>query len=64
MAKFVIATGAAPHMKLSRSGREFTAIGPFMTFDSHDSAYDYIVSQTDKVPLKGIRAEILEDLSL
>lgn len=64
MGSFVIAMGAAPHMKLDRSGRSFSAVEPPMPFDSHDAAYDYILRHTEQEPLKGVRAEILEDLSL
>ena len=35
-----------------------------MPFDSHDAAYDYLLRHNDEDPLKGVRAEILEDLSL
>ena len=31
---------------------------------SHDAAYDYLLRHNDEDPLKGVRAEILEDLSL
>ncbi|SCY93581.1 hypothetical protein [Paracoccus tibetensis] len=64
MPRFVIAMGAAPHMKLARSGREFSAIEVPMAFESHDDAYDYLVRHSEDVPLKGIRGEIVEDLSL
>lgn len=64
LARFVIALGAAPHMKLSRSGREFTATDAPMAFDSHEAAYDYLLRHTEDGPLKGVRGEIVEDLSL
>lgn len=64
MAKFVIVMGAAPHMKLQASGEDFSTSGTPMAFDSHDAAYDYLIAQTDEPPLKGVRGEIVEDLSL
>lgn len=64
MPRFVIAMGAAPHMKLSRSGREFTATDAPMAFDSHQEAYEFLVRHTEDGPLKGVRGEIVEDLSL
>lgn len=64
MAKFVIVMGAAPHMKLLASGAEFSTSGAPMAFDSHDAAYDYLLGHTEDVPLKGVRGEIVEDLSL
>lgn len=64
MPQFVIAMGAAPHMKLSRLGREFSATETPMAFDSHDEAYDYLLRHTEDGPLKGVRGEIVEDLSL
>lgn len=64
MPRFVIAMGAAPHMKLARSGREFSATEAPMAFDSHKAAYDYLVRHTEDGPLKGVRGEIVEDLSL
>lgn len=39
MPRFVIAMGAAPHMKLSHQGFEFSATDAPMTFDTHDAAY-------------------------
>lgn len=64
MARFVIAMGAAPHMKLARSAREFSAAEPPLSFDSYESAYDYVLAHSEDEPLKGVRAEIIEDLSL
>ncbi|WP_042248680.1 hypothetical protein [Paracoccus sp. PAMC 22219] len=64
MQKFVIALGAAPHLKLSRTGSAFTATEAPMAFDSHEAAYDYVLEHTEDDPLKGVRAEIIEDLSL
>lgn len=64
MQTFVIAHGAAPHMKLSQAGDGFTATDAPMAFDSHQAAYDYLVRHTEDDPLKGVRAEIIEDLSL
>lgn len=64
MARFVIAMGAAPHLKLSASGTDFHAAGPFMAFDSHDAAYDFVLARTEAPPLKGVRAVIVEDLAL
>ncbi|CAM3495703.1 hypothetical protein PANO111632_20230 [Paracoccus nototheniae] len=64
MAKFVIAMGAAPHLKLSASGDDFHASGPFMAFDSHDAAFDFVAAQTETPPLQGVRAVIVEDLAL
>ncbi|WP_410217396.1 hypothetical protein [Paracoccus sp. (in: a-proteobacteria)] len=64
MPRFVIAMGAAPHMKLSRAGREFSATDVPMAFESHDAAYDYLLRHTEDGPLKGVRGEIVEDLSL
>lgn len=64
MPRFVIAMGAAPHMKLSRSGREFTATDAPMAFDSHQAAYEFLVRHTEDGALKGVRGEIVEDLSL
>lgn len=64
MPRFVIAMGAAPHMKLSRSGAEFSATEAPMAFDSHDAAYDYLVQHTGDRTLKGVRGEIIEDLAL
>lgn len=63
MPQYVIAMGAAPHMKLSRLGREFTTTDAPMTFGSHDAAYDYLVRHAEDGPLKGVRGEIVEDLS-
>lgn len=63
MPGFVIAMGAAPHMKLSHHGREFSATETPMTFDTHDAAYDYLVRHTEDGPLAGVRGEIIEDLS-
>lgn len=62
MAKFVIVMGAAPHMKLLDSGRDFATSGAPMTFENHDAAYAYLVAHTETPPLKGLRAEIIEDL--
>ncbi|GGH42639.1 hypothetical protein GVY41_02170 [Frigidibacter albus] len=64
MAKFVIVMGAAPHMKLLASGEDFSTSGAPMAFDSHDAAYDYLLRHTEDAPLKGVRGEIVEDLSL
>ena len=64
MAQFVIAMGAAPHMKLSSSGRAFSATEAPMAFDNHDAAYDYLLQHMEDDPLKGVRGEIVEDLSL
>ena len=64
MGLFVIAMGAAQHMKLSRGGRDFSSVDAPMPFDSHDAAYDYLLRHNDEDPRKGVRAEILEDLSL
>ncbi|TGN47808.1 hypothetical protein E4L95_19065 [Paracoccus liaowanqingii] len=64
MPVFTIVMGAAPHMKLSESGRDFVAAGPHMAFDSHDSAYAYVLAHTEDEPLKGLRTTIIEDLSL
>ncbi len=64
MPKFVIALGAAPHMKLSRTGTEFSATLVPMSFDSHDGAYAYVLDHTEQPPLQGVRAEIVEDISL
>ncbi|MCG6113434.1 MAG: hypothetical protein MEQ74_14970 [Paracoccus sp.] len=64
MPRFVIAMGAAPHMKLSHQGFEFSATDAPMTFDTHDAAYDYLVRHNEEEPLKGVRGEIVEDLSL
>lgn len=64
MSSFVIVMGAAPHMKLLAGGRDFSTSGAPMAFDSHEAAYDYLVQHTDEVPLKGLRAEIVEDLGL
>ncbi|QBX35416.1 hypothetical protein E4191_12445 [Paracoccus liaowanqingii] len=64
MPVFTIVMGAAPHMKLCESGREFLAAGPHMAFDSHDSAYAYVLAHTENEPLKGLRATIIEVLSL
>lgn len=64
MPKFVIALGAAPHMKLSQSGAEFSATLTPMSFDSHDSAYAFVLEHTEQPPLQGVRAEIVEDVSL
>jgi hypothetical protein len=64
MPRFVIAMGAAPHMKLSHLGDEFSATDVPLVFDSHNAAYDYLVQHTEEGPLKGIRGEIVEDLSL
>lgn len=63
MACFIIAMGAAPQMKLSQSGRDFSAVDPPMAFGSHEAAYEYVLQHTEDAPLKGVRAEILEDLS-
>lgn len=64
MAGFVIALGAAPHLKLAATGRDFSAVDPPMVFDSHDAAYDFLLRQAEEAPLKGVRAEIVEDLAL
>lgn len=46
---FVIAIGAAPHMKLSRSEHKFKAIDAPMPFGSHEVAYQdaFSISTTD-----------------
>lgn len=64
MGSFVIAMGAAPHMKLSQGGRAFSAVDTPLAFDSHGAAYDYLLRHAEEEPLKGVRGEILEDLSL
>ena len=64
MAKFVIASGAAPHLRLDTAGKEFSATLPPMVFDDRDAARDYVIAHTERPPLDGVRAEILEDLSL
>lgn len=64
MPKFVIAMGAAPHMKLSMAGDTFSASLTPMSFDSHDRAYAYVLAHTEQAPLQGLRAEIVEDMSL
>lgn len=64
MARFVIVMGAAPQLKLSRMGREFDAALQPMAFDSHQAAWDYVLRHSEEPPLKGHRAEIIEDLSL
>jgi len=61
MPKFVIAMGAAPHMRLSCRGSEFSATDAPMAFDTYDAAYDYLVRHNEDVPLKGTRGEIVED---
>lgn len=43
MPRFDVAVGPAPHIKLSRSSREFSATEAPMAFDSHNAAYDYLV---------------------
>lgn len=63
MPVFVIAIGTAPHMKLSQHGREFSATDVPMVFESHNAAYDYLVQHNENKPLKGVRSEIVEDLS-
>ncbi len=62
MASFVIVMGAAPHMRLLESGREFAVAGRPMTFDDHDAAFAYVLAHTETPPLQGLRAEIIEDL--
>ncbi|MBM3604206.1 MAG: hypothetical protein FJX25_05480 [Alphaproteobacteria bacterium] len=64
MAHLVIAMGATPHMKLSCSGHEFTAVDALMAFGSHVAAHGYLVQHTGNGPLKDVWGEILEDLSL
>ncbi|MCQ0968865.1 hypothetical protein MLD63_00230 (plasmid) [Paracoccus sp. TK19116] len=64
MAKFVIASGAAPHLRLDASGREFSGTLPPMMFDSHDDARDYVLAHTEHAPLDGLRAEVIEDSEL
>lgn len=63
MPGFVIAMGEAPHMKLTREARAFSAIDAPMVFDTHDAAYEYLVRHNEDEPLKGVRGEIVEDLS-
>ncbi|MFD2815815.1 hypothetical protein ACFSYD_17870 [Paracoccus aerius] len=53
----------APHEAVAR-GRAFSAVDTPLAFDSHDAAYDYLLRHAEEEPLKGIRGEILEDLSL
>ena len=50
-------------MKLTREARAFSATDAPMVFETHDAAYEYLVRHNEDEPLKGVRGEIVEDLS-
>lgn len=59
MTEFWICRRDNPHFRLTRNGKDFSAIDAPMVFASHDDAFDYMTQRNTQPPLEGVSLEIV-----